>query len=194
MSARTPSPALLRRRTRSGVDVRLTRRAAAEAAVFGAASAVVAAAVSGLRPGLAAALGLIIAMLALGSALAHELAHLLIARRHGLRVLRLEVSGALSGGVTREASTRRGDEIAVGLAGPIATLTLLAAAAAAALALRDGPSFARAVALTTGTVNLAALAGTLPILPGSDISRVWAAWRRRPALRSGDASPGRAAR
>jgi hypothetical protein len=177
MSVRAQSCALVRRRTKAGLELRLTRRAGVEAAAFGVASAAMAVTLSGVSVALGSLLAVIIALLALGSSLVHELAHLRAARRRRLRVLRLEVTGALSGGVTREASTQPRTEIAVCLAGPAATLALIGASVIAFLALHDGPALGRSLALTMLTLNVAAFGGTLPVVPGSDVSRAWAAWR-----------------
>lgn len=184
MSARAESPALASTRTRTGIELRLTRRAAAEAAAFGVASAAIAVALSGASLVVGAALAAIIATMALSSALLHELAHVRVASRRGLRVLRLDITGALSGGVTREASAQPRTEMAVALAGPAATLALIGASMAAFLALPHGPAFGRALALVMLTLNVAALAGTLPIMPGSDLSRAWAARRRSRSARA----------
>jgi len=171
------SPALARRRTRTGVDVRLTRRAVMEASVLGVASAAIAVVLSGADPLKAAGLAAAVAVFALISALLHELAHLWAATRRGLRVLRLDVTGALSGGLTREASACPRTEAAVCLAGPFATLALVGTSVIAFLALRDGPALGRGLAQAMFILNVAALAGTLPFVPGSDVSRAWAAWR-----------------
>lgn len=177
MSARTQSPALAHGTTRSGIDVRLTRRAVVEAAALGVSSAAIAVALSGIGLALGAGLAVLIAALALGSSFLHEFAHLRTATRRGLRVLSLEITGALAGGVTREVSTRPRTEIAVCLAGPAATLGLVLASVAGLIALSSGPPLGRSLALTMLTLNVTALVGTLPILSGSDISRAWAAWR-----------------
>ena len=169
----------------------MTRRAYAELFVLGAATGLLVLVAARTSLGTCVAVGVATACLALSVTVLHEVAHLAAARRRGLRVERLVVTGALSGYVERTRSDQPADEVAVALAGPWASVVLTLLGLVVRLA-------ATGVLGLLGTA-LAWLAGltvvaSCPPLPGNDLSRAWAAWRHgvRPARRetSSAATPG----
>ena len=138
-------------------------------------------AVPGIDPGAAYGLGLLSALLLFASVLAHEFGHALVARRHGVEVVEIDLW--LLGGVARMrgAPTHAGDELRYALAGPAVTLAIAIVFGAAAIALpTSAPEAVRAVVSYQALVNAAILAFNLmPAFPldGGRVARALL-WRR----------------
>lgn len=167
-----PEPAPASRR--GGVPVRVRPAAAVQLGLMAALIAGLASA-TGTRPGLALATGGTAAAVVLGSLLAHEAAHAATARALGVPVLGVQVQGLLHAAVRRTATRDPRTEVAVSLAGPLASALLLVAGMVAVAA--ELPLVAAAAARTAVGVNALALLATLPLHPGSDGALAYRAWR-----------------
>jgi Zn-dependent protease len=153
-----------------------------------------------LDPTLAAVLGGIVAIGFFLSSLVHDLAHALVGRRRGLAVPALTVS--FFGGSTPldPVASKPADELAIGLAGPLASIGLGAALLVLALAAGAGSA--------TGIVTVAAMLevvsvlnfilGFVNLLPAYplDGGRIVRAigWRRGGTLNAGWRAAGRSGR
>jgi Zn-dependent protease len=157
----------------AGVEVAVSPRAVAETAVTAGLSAVLAVRHGAGWPTAGAVAGTVIAVAVL-STLAHELGHLVVARRLGLPVFALRMTGLLSGALERGTTGCPRAELRICLAGPAVTAAL--ATAGALLARWGGPL--SPVGLCLGVANgLALLACALP--PSrSDLGRAVGAARR----------------
>jgi Zn-dependent protease/CBS domain-containing protein len=127
------------------------------------------------------------ALLFFGSILAHELAHSLVALRAGIPVT--EITLFLFGGVSRmqHEPRRPATEVAVAIAGPLASFALAGLFAALAWASRGAAWLTTEILAYLGWVNLAI--GTFNLLPGFplDGGRVLRAlvWWKTDSLRRG---------
>jgi hypothetical protein len=165
-------------RTRGGVLIALSSTVLSQAIMLG----VIAAAIGSLRRpyglGHAAVVAAMTMSILILSTAAHEAAHLGAARARGLRIVAVRAHGILSAGVEREATHNRGTEVAVCLAGPVATLVLLIAGIL--MAGLGQPSTAADVGKALFVVNALAMVASLPPVPGCDAMRAWRALRDPP--------------
>lgn len=137
----------------------------------------------GVSAAVAVGLGVVTSALLFGSVLLRELAHAFMARRAGLRVRRITLK--LFGGHTDLADDPPdpGSELRIALAGPLATLALLAGFALLSGAGSGLPPPVRTVATNLALINLLLLAFNLiPAVPldGGRILRavLWSLWGR----------------
>jgi Zn-dependent protease len=120
----------------------------------------------------------LVALVVAGTAVAHEAGHAVAAWAGGLRVLRVEFTGAFRAAVVRTVGRGRPGarvELAACLAGPAVSLILLGLG----LVLHGGGS-APVVGPALVVANLIAVCGSLPVHPDTDGAR---AIRARRALR-----------
>ncbi len=131
----------------------------------------------------AVGLGVLTSLLLLASVLVHEAAHAVVASRSGLEVknITLKVFGGNTE-LVREPPDPQ-SELRIAMAGPIATLALLAGFGAVGLGAVPAPDPVRAVAANLALINLLLLAFNLiPAIPldGGRILRavLWSVWNR----------------
>lgn len=136
-----------------------------------------------LSTSIAVGLGVLTSLLLLVSVLLHEAAHAVVASRSGLGVKRITLK--VFGGQTdlvREPPDP-GSELRIALAGPVATLALLAGFSAVGLGVIPAPAPVRAVAANLALINLLLLGFNLiPAIPldGGRVLRalLWSVWGR----------------
>ena len=111
--------------------------------------------------GMAFVLATVSALLFFASVVLHELGHALVARRNGIGIVGIDLF--MFGGLAkmRRDTTSAGVEFRVAVAGPLVTLAIVVACAAAGVALAGTRGFERALTFDTGAGAVEAVLGYL---------------------------------